>query len=60
MVSVIALDDLLRTTNVIVGSTKEPFFFYFVACMIYLLLSIISSVGIGQIDAWTRRGEKRA
>jgi len=60
LVSVIALDDLLRTTNVIVGATKEPFFFYFVACMIYLLLSIISSVGIGQIDAWTRRGEKRA
>lgn len=60
LVSVIALDDLLRTTNVVVGATKEPFFFYFVACMIYLLLSIISSVGIGQIDAWTRRGEKRA
>lgn len=60
LVSVIALDDLLRTTNVIVGATKEPFFFYFVACMIYLMLSIISSVGIGQIDAWTRRGEKRA
>lgn len=60
LVSIIALDDLLRTTNVIVGSTKEPFFFYFVACMIYLMLSIISSVGIGQIDAWTRRGEKRA
>lgn len=60
LVSIIALDDLLRTTNVIVGNTKEPFFFYFVACMIYLVLSIISSVGIGQIDAWTRRGEKRA
>jgi polar amino acid transport system permease protein len=59
LVSVIALDDLLRKTNIAVGSTKEPFFFYFVACMIYLVLSMISSVGLGGIDRWTRRGEVR-
>ncbi len=59
LVSVIALEDLLRKTNIAVGSTKEPFFFYFVACMIYLLLAMISSVGLGGIDRWTRRGEVR-
>jgi polar amino acid transport system permease protein len=59
LVSVIALDDLLRTTNVVVGNTKEPFFFYFIACMIYLALSVLSSIGIGRIDAWSRRGEQR-
>ncbi|MEM1044878.1 MAG: ABC transporter permease [Pseudomonadota bacterium] len=60
LVSVIALDDLLRMTNLVVGNTKEPFFFYSVACLVYLTLSIISSVGIGRIDAWARRGEVRA
>ncbi|MFN0262958.1 ABC transporter permease [Tepidamorphus sp. 3E244] len=59
LVSVIALDDLLRKTNIVVGVTKEPFFFYFIACMIYLTLSIISSVGIGRINTWARRGEVR-
>lgn len=59
LVSVIALEDLLRKTNIAVGSTKEPFFFYFIACMIYLVLAMISSVGLGGIDRWTRRGEVR-
>ena len=45
LVSVIALDDLLRKANIAVGATKEPFLLYFVACMIYLVLSIISSIG---------------
>jgi polar amino acid transport system permease protein len=59
LVSVIALEDLLRKTNIAVGSTKEPFFFYLVACLIYIVLALISSVGLGGIDRWTRRGEVR-
>ncbi len=59
LVSIIALEDLLRKTNIAVGNTKEPFFFYFVACMIYIVLAMISSVGLGGIDRWTRRGEVR-
>ncbi|MEM6667300.1 MAG: ABC transporter permease [Pseudomonadota bacterium] len=55
LVSVIALDDLLRRTNVAVGSTKEPFFFYFIACMIYLVLSLISSIGINAIERTTAK-----
>jgi polar amino acid transport system permease protein len=57
LVSVIALNDLLRMTSVAVGTTKEPFFFYLVACMIYLVLAIISSVGIGAIERWAERGQ---
>ena len=59
LVSVIALSDLLRMTNVAVGNTKEPFFFYFAACMIYLFMSIISSVAIMGLEAWSYRGDKR-
>lgn len=59
LVSVIALNDLLRMTNVVVGATKEPFFFYSVACAIYLLFSIVSSFGINWIEAYAARGERR-
>ena len=59
LVSAITLNDLLRETTVAVGSTKEPFFFYLVACLIYLTLSILSSIGIWRIDAWASRGTER-
>ena len=59
LVSVISLNDLLRQTSVAVGATKEPFLFYTVACLIYLLFSIISSAGIWRIDAWASRGVAR-
>ena len=59
LVSVITLSDLLRQTTVAVGATKQPFFFYLVACLIYLALSIISSIGIWRIDAWASRGVER-
>lgn len=56
LVSVITLNDLLRQTQVAVASAKQPFFFYAVACAIYLLLSIASSAGIWRIDVWASRG----
>ena len=59
LVSAITLNDLLRETTVAVGTTKQPFFFYFVTCMIYLFLSIVSSLGIWRIDAWASRGTAR-
>jgi len=58
LVSVITLNDLLRITTVAVGATKQPFFFYTVACLIYLLFSMLSSIGIWRIDAWASRGVK--
>ena len=60
LVSVIALNDLLRMTNVAVGATKQPFLFYFVACMIYLAMSIVSSFGIHGIERWSERGHVRS
>ena len=59
LVSVIALDDLLRKANIAVGATKEPFLFYFAACMIYLFMSIVSSIGIVGIERWSDRGIRR-
>lgn len=56
LVSVIALNDLLRQTQVAVGVTKEPFFFYLIACLIYLVFTLISSVGINKLEVRANRG----
>ncbi len=59
LVSVIALEDLLRKTSIAVGSTKEPFLFYTVACVLYLIMSLLSSVVLDWIERWSKRGEAR-
>ncbi|WEK49195.1 MAG: ABC transporter permease [Candidatus Kaistia colombiensis] len=60
LVSVIALEDLLRKTSIAVRVTKEPFLFFGVACLIYLALSMVSSIGIAAIERWANRGVRRA
>jgi len=59
LVSVIALDELLRQTSVAVGATKQPILFYSVACIIYLVLSLVSSRGLVAIERRVNRGEAR-
>lgn len=46
LVSAIGLSDLMRQTQVAVGSTKQPFLFFAAACLIYLCLSLLST-GLG-------------
>lgn len=57
LVSVIALPDLMRLTNVAVLATKEPFLFYGAACALYLVLSGLSTLAIGRLDRALKRGE---
>lgn len=59
LVSVIALSDLLRQTNVAVGVSKQPFFFYLLACLIYLVMSTVSGLVIQALEAWTYRSERK-
>ncbi|MEO1199810.1 MAG: ABC transporter permease [Pseudomonadota bacterium] len=60
LVSVIGLTDLLRQSGIAARVTKEAFLFFGVACLIYLVLSIISSIGISRLEAWSKRGEVRS
>ncbi|POF29156.1 ABC transporter permease [Roseibium marinum] len=57
LVSVIGLDDLLRMSGVAAGNTKEPFLFFGIACLLYLILAMISSAGLTRIEHWSKRGE---
>ncbi|WGD30562.1 ABC transporter permease [Ancylobacter sp. WKF20] len=59
LVSVIAITDLMRQTAIAVGVTKQPFFFYLVACLIYLVFSGLSSVVFTRLEARASRGFKR-
>ena len=57
LVSAIGLADTLRQTGIASRVTKEPFLFYGVACLIYLVLAIITSFGISAIERSVGRQE---
>ena len=57
LVSVIGLSDILRQAGIAARVTKEAFLFFGIACLIYLLLAMLSSVALGAIERWSRRGE---
>ncbi|MEP4033625.1 ABC transporter permease [Roseibium polysiphoniae] len=57
LVSVIGLADLVRQAGIAARVTKEPFLFFGIACLIYLLLAMISSFGLVRVERWSKRGE---
>ncbi len=56
LVSVIALNDLMRMTKVAVGVTKQPFTFYLVALLLYWLLCLISEFILARMERHANRG----
>ena len=60
LVSIIALDDLMRMTKVAAGFTKLPFNFYLAACLIYWALSVASEIVLAQLEKHANRGIRRA
>lgn len=60
LVSVIALDDLMRMTKVAVGVTKQPFTFYLVACLIYWAMCVLSEIVLARMERRANRGVRRA
>lgn len=60
LVSVIGLADTMRMTGLAARNTKEPFLFFTLACLIYLALTFISSIGLEKIEKTVNRGEARS
>ena len=58
LVSVIALNDLLRMSSVAVERTRQPFEFYAVACVLYLLMTALSTLAIARAEKAAGRGWK--
>ncbi len=44
LISIIAVNDLVRYSNMAIATTKEPFFFYMVVAIIFVTLSVISGL----------------
>lgn len=57
LISVVGLSDLVRQSGIAARVTKEPFLFFGVACLIYVVLAMISSIGLSRIEIWSKRGE---
>ena len=57
LVSIIGLSDILRQTGIAARVTKQAFFFYGTACLLYLVLAILSSIAIRRIENWSRKSE---
>lgn len=57
--SVIGLTELARQADLIKNPTHAPFTVYFVACLLYLLLTAISDLFRLRIDHWASSGFRR-
>jgi octopine/nopaline transport system permease protein len=60
LISVTGLVEIMRQAHIASGSTRQPFTFYLVAAMLYLLLTSFSNYGFKRAEGWANRGERRA
>ncbi|WP_095109722.1 ABC transporter permease [Pseudomonas sp. Irchel 3E20] len=60
LVSTISLVDLMRQTNLAVSVTKEPMFFYLVACFGYLFFSALSGRLFHFLESYFSRHQRSA
>jgi polar amino acid transport system permease protein len=59
-ISVIGLSDIMRQAGIAARVTKEAFLFFGIACLLYLVLAILSSIVFSRIERAARRSEVRA
>lgn len=56
LVSVIGLNEILRIAGIAAQSTKNTALFYFVACLIYLAITIVTMRFQVSAEAWANKG----
>lgn len=56
LISVIQLPELMRNADIAARSTRMPFTFFFMACLLYLIITLISMWGQAGMERWARRG----
>jgi His/Glu/Gln/Arg/opine family amino acid ABC transporter permease subunit len=60
LVSVVSLNELMNHAKQAAAFTKLYFFFYCIAALCYLVITVASQVGIARLDRWANRGIRRA
>ncbi|OTQ60841.1 arginine ABC transporter permease ArtQ [Gilliamella apis] len=58
LVSAIAIDDLMMQTKTIVARTNQPFLWYFIAMLVYLVISVLSQCVIAHIEKRSTKFEQ--
>jgi polar amino acid transport system permease protein len=58
LLAVIGFSELTRATSSASASTKAFFVFYPAAMALYLIISLTSTLLIGRIEKWARRGQR--
>ncbi|WP_426125584.1 ABC transporter permease [Pararhizobium sp. PWRC1-1] len=57
LVSIIGLSDTLRQTGIAARVTKNAFEFFSIACLLFLILAMLSSLVFSALERWTKRSE---
>jgi len=60
LVSVVGLQELMRTATVGAGSTRQPLLFYLVAAMVYFAITLISQYGFDRLERLFKLDMRRA
>lgn len=60
LISIVGLVEIMRQASVASGSTREPFTFYLVAALLYMLLTSVSNRGFEAAERWANRGVRQA
>ena len=59
LLAVVGYAELTLVTRQAASTTKAFFTFFFAAGMLYLAISILSTLLFSRIEAWARRGQTR-
>lgn len=57
LVSIIGLSDILRQAGIAARVSKEAFLFFGLACLLYLVLAMLSSIALHGVERWAGSGE---
>jgi ABC-type arginine transport system permease subunit len=56
LISIIQLPELMRNADIAARSTRQPFTFFFMACLLYLVITLLSMAAQARAERWAQRG----
>jgi His/Glu/Gln/Arg/opine family amino acid ABC transporter permease subunit len=60
LISIIQLPELMRNADIAARSTRQPFTFFFAACVLYLAITAVSMWVQARLERWAARGTSEA
>jgi polar amino acid transport system permease protein len=59
LVSLVGLTDLVRMADIAAAATQEPFLFYVVAGLVFVVFSGLTMAGSVRLERWAFRGQQK-